>query len=108
MLKIRFQRIGKKNQPHYRIVVMEHWRKPKGKHIEILGSYDPRSKKTNLKKDRIQHWISVGAKTSPTVHNLLISNKIITGSKIKASKQKKQSLDKKEKDDKMKTKVETQ
>ncbi|MFH1392385.1 MAG: 30S ribosomal protein S16 [bacterium] len=110
MLKIRFTRTGKKNQPHYRIVVIEHWRKPKGKCIETLGSYNPRSKEAPLKKERILYWLSVGAKCSPTVHNLLISQKIIKGSKQKASTAKKQQekpIDKKTKDDKIETKVET-
>ena len=104
MLKIRLTRTGKRNQPHYRIVVIEHWRKPKGKYLEMLGYYHPRSKEISLKKERILYWLSVGAKCSPTVHNLLVSNKIIKGLKIKASKTKK--VDKKEQSARIETKVE--
>lgn len=113
MLKIRLTRTGKRNQPHYRIVVAEHWRAVKGKYIEMLGFYNPRSKEISLKKKRIQYWLSVGAQTSPTIHNLLVDNKIIKKSKIKAStkkrpKKKEEPVDKKEKKDKIKTKVEKQ
>lgn len=104
MLKIRLTRRGKKNQPYFRIVVIEHWRQSKGKYIEMLGHYNPRSKEISLKKDRILYWLGNGAKCSPTVHNLLVSNKIIKGPKIKASKVKK--VDKKEKTAKIETKVE--
>ena len=86
MLAIRLQRIGKKNRPSYRVVVSEKKRDLYGKHNEILGNYDPLSKpKTiNLKTDRIKYWISVGAKPSATVHNLLVSNKVIEGKKMRA------------------------
>lgn len=108
MLRIRFTRTGKRNQPYFRIVIAEHWRKIKGKYIEILGHYNPRSKEINLKKDRIKYWLSVGAQASPTIHNLLVNNKIIKKPKIKASKTKKKkpdTVDKEKKQDKIKTKV---
>lgn len=51
--------------------------------LETLGSYDPRHKDlTVLNTDRIKHWISVGAKPTDTLHNMLIEKKIITGKKI--------------------------
>jgi len=105
--------MGKKNQPHYRIVVIEHWRKPKGKYIEMLGSYNPRHKAISLGKERILYWLEHGAQTSPTVHNLLVDHKIIKKPKRKAttnSKKKKeeakQAVDKKSEADKIRTKVE--
>jgi len=101
MLKIRLTRTGKKNQPHYRVVVIEHWRKPKGKYIEMLGAYNPRNKAISLKNERILYWLGIGAKCSATVHNLLVSNKIIKGPKIKASATAK--VDKKTKTDKIRT-----
>lgn len=85
MLRIRLTRRGKKNQPMYRIVVAEAKRPIKGRFIEILGHYNPRSKEVVFKKKKIKEWISKGAKPSATVHNLLISNKIISGQKIKAT-----------------------
>jgi small subunit ribosomal protein S16 len=52
-----------------------------GKYIEKLGSYDPRNNERNFKADRVQHWIANGAQVSDTVHNLLVSEKIIEGKK---------------------------
>ena len=53
-----------------------------GKFLEILGSHDFRSDKTEIKKDRVLHWLSHGVKPSPTVHNLLVTHKIIESKKI--------------------------
>ena len=89
MLKIRLQRIGKKNQPSYRIVLVEHTAPPKGKFIEILGFYNPLKKEKNFKKDRIEHWLSKGVQLSPTIHNLLVGEGILNKPKIKAWKPKK-------------------
>lgn len=83
MLKIRMQRTGRINVPNYRIVVLEHTRSPKaGNFVEKLGSYDPRSKQRVLDAERIKYWISKGAQPSPTVHNMLVSAKIIEGKKV--------------------------
>ena len=82
MLKIRLQRIGKRGQAYFRVVVLEHARRPKGKYLEDLGSYDPHLKVLNVKKDRITHWISKGAQFSGTVNNLLINHKIVEGEKV--------------------------
>jgi small subunit ribosomal protein S16 len=82
MLAIRFQRVGRRNDPAFRIVVTERRSKPKGSGIEILGSYHPKTKQTALKNGRILYWISKGAKASDTVRNLLISKGVIQGKKI--------------------------
>lgn len=71
MLKIRLTRTGRKNRPHYRLVVAEHSAPVKGKFIAILGSYDPLNKKVQLKKDEIIAWMNKGAKPSNTVAKLL-------------------------------------
>ena len=86
MLKIRLQRVGKKHEPVFRVVVGNSQNGPKsGKFIEVLGSYDPRSKNQNtLNKARVQEWISKGAQVSDTVHNLLVSEKVIDKKKINA------------------------
>ncbi|MEN9649351.1 MAG: hypothetical protein RL094_318 [Candidatus Parcubacteria bacterium] len=81
MLKIRLQRIGRKNEPSFRLVLTESKSATKKKAIEVLGSHDFRKDGTILKADRIKHWISMGAQVSDTAHNLLVSNKIITGKK---------------------------
>ena len=99
MLAIRLQRIGKKNRPSYRVVLSEKKRDLYGNHNEILGNYDPVSnpKTINLKADRIKHWISLGAQPSATVHNLLVTQGVIEGKKVKAwaPKKKKEENEKK-------------
>ncbi len=81
MLKIRFNRIGRRNKVYYRIVVQEHTAAPGGRHVAVVGSHDPHTKTTVLKTEAIQHWLSVGAQPSDTVHNLLVKNGIIRGKK---------------------------
>ena len=82
MLKIRMQRIGRINQPSYRIIVVEHTESPKtGNIVEKVGSYNPKSKQRTIDADRVKYWISKGAQPSPTMHNMLISADIIEGKK---------------------------
>ncbi len=81
MLTIKLSRFGKKKQPTYRILVMEKSKDPWGDYLEMLGHYDPRTKKAELNADRIKYWISKGAETTDSVHNLFITNKIIEGKK---------------------------
>jgi len=89
MLKIRLQKIGKKNAPSYRIALVEHTTSPQGKYIELLGTYNPRLKKKSFKKERIEYWLTKGAQASPTVHNLLVDEKIIDREKLMAWRPKK-------------------
>src|SRR3989338_6476010 len=82
MLTIRLQRVGRKNDPSFRVILVESKRAAKtGNFNELFGSYDARSDRAALKADRIKHWIGMGATVSDTVHNLLISQKIIEGKK---------------------------
>ena len=54
-----------------------------GKLLEVLGSHDARNdKNTAINADRVKYWLKEGAQATGTVHNLLITNKIITGKKI--------------------------
>jgi small subunit ribosomal protein S16 len=83
MLKIRLQRVGRKHEPTFRVVLTDSKNSTKsGKIHEILGSYDPRKKTEAFQGDRIKDWMSKGAQLSGTIHNLLISHKIIDGKKI--------------------------
>ncbi|MDB5260510.1 MAG: ribosomal protein small subunit ribosomal protein [Candidatus Nomurabacteria bacterium] len=82
MLKIRLQRTGRKNDPYFRLIVGESTLKPKTTQFsEIIGTYNVKAGVFEAKADRVKHWMSVGAQTSPTVHNLLISKGIIEGKK---------------------------
>ena len=85
MLKIRLSRIGKRKQPYYRLTITENARDPYGKALEILGSWNPRTKELQAKNDRIKYWLGHGAQATPTVNNMLIDKGIIEGEKIKAS-----------------------
>lgn len=81
MLAIRFNRTGKKNQASFRVVVQEKGKAPGRRHVEILGSWNPHTKQTVLKNDRILYWIGQGAEVSDSVHNLLVKNSVIEGKK---------------------------
>jgi len=83
MLKIRMQRTGRINQPSYRIIVTEHTRGPKtGNFVEEVGTYNPATKARTLKDERVKYWLSVGAKPSGTMHNMLLSAGVIKGKKV--------------------------
>jgi small subunit ribosomal protein S16 len=86
MLMIRLQRVGRKNEPKFRVVLTDSKNGPKsGRSLETLGSYDSRPGKdrdNSFDGDKIKYWISKGAKLSDTMHNLLISAKVLTGKKI--------------------------
>lgn len=89
MLKIRLQRIGRKNMPAYRIIVAEHTRGPKtGSIVERLGTYNPKTKERTLEAERVKYWLSVGAQASATMHNMLVSAKVISGAKIEKHREK--------------------
>lgn len=90
MLVIRFFRVGKRNQPSFKIVVTDRRRAPRaGRFIEEVGFWNSVKKEKVLKAERIKYWISVGAKPSDTVYNLLVKEKIIEGKKIAVHKAKK-------------------
>lgn len=89
MLKIRLQRIGKRGQAYFRVVVTEHTTKPKGKYLELLGSYDPHKNEVKADAERVKYWLGQGAQLSPTVNNLLVGRDIIEGEKVRAWRPKK-------------------
>jgi small subunit ribosomal protein S16 len=83
MLKIRLKRVGRKNDPSFRVVLLDSKKGPQtGKINEVLGFYDPRRDVKELKGDRIKEWVAKGAQVSDTVHNILVSEKIIEGKKV--------------------------
>ncbi|GEM_PF-749257 len=80
MLRIRLARTGKRHQATYRVVVSEHTRPTTGKFVEILGYYIPTQnpKVLEIKKERVEYWLSKGAQASDTVHNLLVGKGVLT------------------------------
>lgn len=74
MVVIRMTRGGAKKRPFYSIVVADQRRAPRGRYIERLGFYNPRAKENEetlrLDRERVEYWISKGAKMSDTVAGL--------------------------------------
>ena len=87
MLKIRLQRIGRKHEPSFRLVLTDSKNSTKsGRFAEVLGSYDPRKTTEAFNKERIQYWLYRGAGLTPSVNNLLVKKRVISGKKIHVSK----------------------
>jgi small subunit ribosomal protein S16 len=82
MLKIRLQRVGRKHEPTFRVVLTDSKNSTKsGKFLEILGSYDARKSVDVLHGDKIKEWMGKGAQVSDTIHNLLVKHKIVDSKK---------------------------
>lgn len=73
MLMIRLSRTGARKQPHYRVVVIEKERARNGKPVEVVGLYNPRTSPASieLKRERIDYWVSKGAKMSDRVSKIV-------------------------------------
>ena len=73
MLMIRLARTGARKKPHYRVVVIEKERARNGRPVEIVGTYNPRSKPASveLKRERIDYWRSKGAQMSIRMSKIL-------------------------------------
>ena len=73
MLSIRMTRVGSKKKPFFRLVVSEGRSAIQSDVIDNVGTYNPRSNpaKVEINKERIQHWLSKGAKPSDSVRTLL-------------------------------------
>jgi small subunit ribosomal protein S16 len=70
MLIMRLRRIGRKSDPHYRVVVAEHTSPVQGKFLAEVGHYHPKSKELVLNQDLILAWMEKGAQVSNTVARL--------------------------------------
>jgi small subunit ribosomal protein S16 len=92
MLAIKLQRIGRKHQPSYRLVVAEKRSKMLAPPVEDLGSYNSFTKRATINKERMSHWLSVGARPTATVHNFLVKEGVLTGAKIPVKMRKKAKL----------------
>ena len=85
MLMIRLQRVGRKHETAFRLVLTNKLNSTKsGRYLKVLGSYDPRKETQSFDAENIKKAIKDGAKLSVTANNLLISNKVIEGTKINA------------------------
>ena len=80
---MRLQRVGRKNDPSFRIVVVDKRAGPKSnKNIDILGSYNPKMNHVQIDADKAKVWLSKGVQPSDTVHNILVGQKVIDAKKL--------------------------
>ncbi|GAC1431327.1 MAG: 30S ribosomal protein S16 [Terriglobales bacterium] len=73
MLMIRLSRTGARKQPQYRVVVIEKERARNGRPVEVVGTYNPRTTPASieLKRERIEYWVSKGAQLSDRVNKIV-------------------------------------
>ncbi|WZN64997.1 ribosomal protein S16 [Chloropicon roscoffensis] len=76
VVRLRLARFGRYKFPFYRIYAADHRAPRDGKHLEILGHYDPipqkdGNKHVGLHIERIKYWLSVGAQPSKPVARIL-------------------------------------
>lgn len=71
MVKIRLAKYGKKNDPFFRVVAIEHTNKNAGKALEVLGRWNPRLNEKTIDKKGIEAWVKKGAIVSDAVTKLM-------------------------------------
>ena len=73
MLAIRLRRTGSKKRPFFRVVVTDSRTARDSSFVEVLGHYNPRTKPETLdiKRERLEHWLKLGASPSDTVRTLV-------------------------------------
>jgi small subunit ribosomal protein S16 len=78
-IRIRLTRMGAKKKPFYRMVVANSESPRDGQFIEILGTYNPNTDpaKVSWNPERLKKWLSVGARPSTTVENLIRSSGVL-------------------------------
>jgi small subunit ribosomal protein S16 len=82
MLMMRLQRVGRRNDPAYRIVVTDKRTGPKSdKHVARLGSYNPKLDHIQLDTEAAKEWLAKGVQPSDTVYNILVGQKVVEGRK---------------------------
>lgn len=94
MLVMRLKRVGRKNNPSYRIVVVDKRASVKSnKTVDLLGSYEPKAGRISINGEKAKHWLSNGVQPSDTVYNMLVSQKIVEGKKKNALPKKSPIID---------------
>jgi len=91
MLALKLQRIGRKHQRSYRIVVARKRSKLISPPVEDIGFYNPVQKSFSVKAERVTYWLGVGAHPTTTVHNLLVKHDVIKGKALPVRMKKKAS-----------------
>ncbi len=79
---MRLQRVGRKNNPSFRVVVTDSRNAQiRGRHVDIVGNYDPRLDRFEIDAEAAKKWLAQGVQPSDTMYNLLVSKKVIEGRK---------------------------
>lgn len=82
MLMMRLKRVGRKNDPSYRIVVVDKRTGPKSNNfVDQIGAYNPKMGHIQVDAEKAKHWLAQGVQASGTVHNILVSQKVIDAKK---------------------------
>ena len=73
MLAIRLRRTGSKKRAYFRVVVTDSRTARDSSFVEVLGHYNPRTtpEKLVLNRERLEHWVKVGAQPSDSVRTLV-------------------------------------
>lgn len=91
---MRLKRVGRKNNPSYRIVVVDKRTSVKSnKTVDLLGSYEPKLGRISINGEKAKHWLAHGVQPSDTVFNMLVSQKIVEGKKKNALPKKSPIID---------------
>ncbi|CAK9159206.1 unnamed protein product [Ilex paraguariensis] len=82
VVRIRLSRFGCKNKPFYRVMAADSRSPRDGKHLEVLGYYNPLpgqdgGKRMGLNFERVKYWLSVGAQPSEPVQRLLFRSGLL-------------------------------
>jgi small subunit ribosomal protein S16 len=81
VVRLRLQRLGRRNRPFYRLNAIDKRTRRDGRVIENLGWYDPlapdATKQIEINVDRVKHWLSVGAQPSDTVRDMLARRQLV-------------------------------
>lgn len=94
MLMLRLQRIGRRNEAHFKIVVIEKTKGPKSqKYVDIVGSYNPKLGRVEIDTEKAKKHLANGVQPSDTVRNMLIDKGILEGRKINVLPQKSPVID---------------
>jgi len=85
---LRLSRAGTHKAPFYHVVATDSRNPRDGKYLEDVGIYDPtlRPERIELKLERIDHWLKVGARPSPTVAMVIKKSKKLAAAPEKAAK----------------------
>jgi len=79
---LRLQRIGRRNEAHFKIVVIEKTKGPKSqKYVDIVGSYNPKMGTVQMNEDKVKKHLANGVQPSDTVYNMLVTKGLIEGRK---------------------------